>query len=386
MSNPIVSRLETYYDLEKFKKASEDLAQANGLRGDDSFVRDSNDHPLGFGAASTNAIAHALTSAYLAHDHSAAEASILGWGREFNSYWFDKPRPPPAWDTFKDLYNNQVGRNIADYVRNNNLSRDQIQELVLDALSTGKLIVTQQDKRIDPSFNGDPRNFSLPVGDAAPWTAPSAGFSGFASSVTRIPVLPREGESNDLLSSTGQNSPSTSPVQGAPPPTPALQPDAVYSPAGDFFGNFPPTSDSNGSPPPADDQPIRRLGRTTYSQSQSSAFGTGAPDGIASRLGNASAPKAQPQNSEGPLSLMDAYLQYRKRLDANSSPVPAMSAGAPVAPPSDDSNFSGGLLGRLAALMGVDPQNPDQLAPPPDELRAFYRDNPAQPWTLQRWR
>jgi hypothetical protein len=47
-----------------------------------------------------------------------------------------------------------------------------------------------------------------------------------------------------------------------------------------------------------------------------------------------------------------------------------------------------GLLGRLAALMGVGPQNPDQLAPPPqdDELRAFYRDNPAQQWTLQRFR
>jgi hypothetical protein len=61
---------------------------------------------------------------------------------------------------------------------------------------------------------------------------------------------------------------------------------------------------------------------------------------------------------------------------------------APAAPPPDDSNFSGGLLGRLAALMGVDPQNPDQLAPPSqdDELRAFYRDDPVQPWTLQRRR
>jgi hypothetical protein len=88
----------------------------------------------------------------------------------------------------------------------------------------------------------------------------------------------------------------------------------------------------------------------------------------------------------GPLSLMDAYLLYRKRLGVNASQASAMDAGAPAAPPSDDSNFSGGLLGRLAALMGVDPQNPDQLVPPPDELRALYRDNPAQPWTLQRWR
>jgi hypothetical protein len=101
-------------------------------------------------------------------------------------------------------------------------------------------------------------------------------------------------------------------------------------------------------------------------------------------------PMSTPQNPQGPLSLMDAYLQYRKRLDANQSQASAANAGMPAATlaPSDDSNFSGGLLGRLAALMGVDPQNPDQLAPLPqdDELRAFYRDNPAQPWTLQRWR
>jgi hypothetical protein len=39
-------------------------------------------------------------------------------------------------------------------------------------------------------------------------------------------------------------------------------------------------------------------------------------------------------------------------------------------------------------MAGVDPLNPDQLVPLPqdDELRALYRDNPAQPWTLQRWR
>jgi len=73
----------------------------------------------------------ALTSAYLAHDYSAAEATALGWAREHKSYWLESERPA-AWDTFKDLYNNQVGRNIADYVRRNNLSRDQIQDLVLD--------------------------------------------------------------------------------------------------------------------------------------------------------------------------------------------------------------------------------------------------------------
>jgi hypothetical protein len=53
--------------------------------------------------------------------------------------------------------------------------------------------------------------------------------------------------------------------------------------------------------------------------------------------------------------------------------------------PSDDPNFSGGLLGRLAVLMGIDPQNPTQPAPPLDDpLRGFYRDDPVQPWLVRR--
>jgi len=129
MSNPITNPTK-YYDLERLKRASEALADANGLRGYDPILRDSEDQRLALGAASTNAIAHALSSAYLAHDYSAAEATALGWAREHKSYWLESNRPV-AWDTFKDLYNNQVGRNIADYVLKNNLSRDQIQDLVL---------------------------------------------------------------------------------------------------------------------------------------------------------------------------------------------------------------------------------------------------------------
>jgi hypothetical protein len=62
-------------------------------------------------------------------------------------------------------------------------------------------------------------------------------------------------------------------------------------------------------------------------------------------------------------------------------------AAAPLAP-SEDTNFSGGLLGRLAALTGLDPQNSTQPAPPPldDALRSFYRDDPVQPWFVQRQR
>ena len=72
---------------------------------------------------------------------------------------------------------------------------------------------------------------------------------------------------------------------------------------------------------------------------------------------------------------MEAYLEYRKRLDAGQPQAPAFDAGAPAAPlvPSDDSNFSGGLVGRLTALMR---QYPDIYGPPPqedDELPSYYR-------------
>jgi hypothetical protein len=147
--------------LNELEHISNTLADANNLRGRDSFVRDSSGRPLELGGASTNAIAHALTSAYLAHDDSPQEAALLGGIREFKSYW-SPSKQPEAWDTFKDLYNNQVGRNIAAYARKNNLSRDQMQDLVLDALSSGKLIVARDDPRIDPSLTEKPTSFLGP--------------------------------------------------------------------------------------------------------------------------------------------------------------------------------------------------------------------------------
>jgi hypothetical protein len=63
----------------------------------------------------------------------------------------------------------------------------------------------------------------------------------------------------------------------------------------------------------------------------------------------------------------------------------AFDAAAPFAPPApaENANFSGGLLGRLTALAGLDPQNPTQPASPPLDDQLFYRDDPAQPWFAQ---
>jgi hypothetical protein len=67
----------------------------------------------------------------------------------------------------------------------------------------------------------------------------------------------------------------------------------------------------------------------------------------------------------------------------NQPQASAFNAAAPLSP-SEDANFSDGLLGRLTALAGLDPQNPAQPAPPlDDQLRGFYRDHPVQAWFAQ---
>jgi hypothetical protein len=149
--------------------------------------------------------------------------------------------PPQAWDTFKDLYNNQVGRNIAGYAQKNNLPRDHIQDLILDALASGKLIVTHQDARIDPSFNGNPGNFSLPVGDAAPWTSPSRGFSDFARSVTRVtPVTPPNGPAGSISQPAGNGigDPSSSAADGSGAPLLMPEPQNSQGSALPYAGEY----------------------------------------------------------------------------------------------------------------------------------------------------
>src|SRR5688572_27393846 len=53
--------------------------------------------------------------------------------------------PGPPNDTFKDQYNNEVGRRIAEYVRDNNLPESAIDELIMDALRNDDLIVNDDD-------------------------------------------------------------------------------------------------------------------------------------------------------------------------------------------------------------------------------------------------
>lgn len=141
-----------------------------------------------------------------------------------------------------------------------------------------------------------------------------------------------------------------------PKPAPAFAPDAVYSPMGDFYGNFPPTpdatiakpaaqntfrssltsafpdpnapvslftrllsagpdarlaADETASPPlqpdatpdATDNRPMRFLVGRTYDPSQGSPF--------------KAQPAPAPPSPDGSLSLNDAYLEYLRRLNTN---------------------------------------------------------------------
>jgi hypothetical protein len=129
-----------------------------------------------------------------------------------------------------------------------------------------------------------------------------------------------------------------------------------------------PAQNSEG-PLSLNDAYLEYLKRLNASQSPASAFEPSAP-----AVPRNSSSIAQPPDDDGPLTLMEAYLQYRKRLDAGQPQASAFDADAPAAPfvPSDDSNFSGGLVGRLTALMR---QYPDVYGPPPpedDEMPSYY--------------
>ena len=202
-----------------------------------------------------------------------------------------------------------------------------------------------------------------------PWAAPSIRDSAARAGVpSRYNVFEYGYPDSGTDSSVG-DAPASKPNQEASPETPAFAPDAVYSPMGEFYGNVPRSGE-------ADDTPVRYLGRRNGSEARASALDANAPVAIA--------PGSPPRS----LSLNDAYLEFQRHLNADRSQRLPINTGAPPLVPSDDANFSGGLPERLAALMGIDPRNPDQFARPPqdDELSAFYRDDPAQPWSLPRRR
>jgi hypothetical protein len=77
----------------------------------------------------------------------------------------------------------------------------------------------------------------------------------------------------------------------------------------------------------------------------------------------------QPTQPAPPLQADSNPMRSLGRRIVDQPPASMFDTRAPAAPlaPSDDPNVSGGLLGRFAALAGIDPQNPNQPAPPLDD-------------------
>lgn len=79
-------------------------------------------------------------------------------------------------------------------------------------------------------------------------------------------------------------------------------------------------------------------------------------------------------NSKGPGSSNELISPASGSGDRGQSQASMFDQGATIPPlaPSDPANYPGGLLGRLAAFAGIDPQNPDQFAPPAGGLLGRY--------------
>ena len=170
------------------------------------------------------------------------------------------------------------------------------------------------------------------------------------------------------------------------PPNDMLSPDRQNSLRRRFGSWAPVPAGSSKEAPPANRQDSfsDRFGNWTSSPEES----------IAPRNPNSPAPPPEPGRPLGivsgrPMPLWTTPLPLEQLLNksgASSSGVrfnflaglayrnPTQSApsATPLAP-SDDANFSGGLLGRLTAAARMDPQNPDQPPPDDDEARANIR-------------
>ncbi|MGO4386760.1 calcium-binding protein [Microvirga sp. 2YAF29] len=125
-----------------------------------------------------NAYFHAYVSALLAYDYGSTIASMLGTLREIN----DVKKKEKELETGKltqtqflnqmrdvqrDLHNNVVGRAIAEYAKQNGYTRDQLDDLVKEALDKGLLVTNEfKDPRVSPRHFDPPPAYKGPAPDS----------------------------------------------------------------------------------------------------------------------------------------------------------------------------------------------------------------------------
>jgi len=99
-----------------------------------------------------NAFLHAYLSAMIALEHSPLEAETLGNGREFLSTWghYYGGQKDFRTDTYRDFYNNAVGRAIGTYAKEHGLAQNDVAALVDHAVQSGQAIVSIRLNDPDP--------------------------------------------------------------------------------------------------------------------------------------------------------------------------------------------------------------------------------------------
>lgn len=100
----------------------------------------------GMDPQTTNAVDHALVSACLTHKGTPAIAKNLG---DLNELIDPSSIPSDSW---KDQWNNAVGRQIGRFAKENHLGIEAVLPMVLNALGCHKLIQYETDARIDLDY------------------------------------------------------------------------------------------------------------------------------------------------------------------------------------------------------------------------------------------
>lgn len=133
------------------------------------------------------AFAHAYTAAMITVEAGRPLARAAGDIRELKTTkkYYDGG-PDFRTDTYRDLYNNEVGYEIGVYARENDLNPEQVQSLVVEAMEHGDLIESihraNPDPRL-PSYISDipgQNGFIVPVGP----------YNGFPSTFHANAVAP----------------------------------------------------------------------------------------------------------------------------------------------------------------------------------------------------
>lgn len=144
--NPVKDLFANYVDYNRHERNAE--AFNNRKYPERGYLSKQNLRPV---QGIRNANAHAYTSAMIERENFPGLASMLGTGREWESWASDKINGEDnTKDHLRDEWNNDVGRQIGRYAKAHDLSEQEVMELVDYARQNGDLIRSISDVKPDP--------------------------------------------------------------------------------------------------------------------------------------------------------------------------------------------------------------------------------------------